>query len=1122
MKITLFRSLVLFFISNAIALQAQQSTLVYPGTDGKLIYTPHANNGETNNVNILPDFSHVGYMNGGVKVPVGEVPVKNTLYPTASGQDRTRIQAAIDQVCAMTPDANGFRGAVLLKKGTYRLNDGTITNLNDGYGYALRIWASGVVLRGEGQGTNGTVLYSDFAVNHTMITLEPQSKGASETNIQLITDEYVGTGANSFTVASTSGYAVGDWIMVRFTPNDTWFSDLKVTTGGFINDPADYWTVTGEREAYRIGFKRKITAINGNNVTVDCPLVQPLQTKYGGGQIAKLTSSGRLSKCGVEDLRIVGIEDGGSPSVSGNGNRLRAGIRPRFIDNSWIHGVTVTRTSEAGVMTWDAMNMTVEECAYIDPRGSISGGWRYGFCLDAQSTRVLFQRCYSDYGRHDFVTHARIPGPNVFVDCLSEHGLSLLGPHHRWATGTLFDNIKSNSTMAITEYATGSAGHAFCGAQTVGWNLECGAYICDAALGSQNYLIGSIGNEAHGAVSHDARPGSVFRGFWERSGPAGSHVAVRSLYLKQLEDRLGTSALDNITVPAQLSGNIYNMLSAWGGNGLFYSDNVGVTQVEVLPAIATVHIGNVKQLTAEVSPWDASNKSINWTSENPNIATVNASGLVAAISVGTVNIVATSVSGSIQASSAITVTSNPDYFYTTLQAENAQFNGAVIASNNAGYNGAGFIDFQNATGDFVNWTVNVPEAGNYTLAFRYALASGNRPLSLSINGTEVNAALNFAGTGSITSWNYITTTQNLIIGSNTIKITSNGSNGASIDEIIIAGSALAPVSVASISVTPSATSIKMHTTRQLTATVLPANAINKSVLWISSNTAVATISADGLIKGIGVGATTITATTHDGWKIATAEVNITPATVNKIISNCETVTGWTSANTLTLNTSDKKEGNASLQSAGNKTDEFSFLLSTPINTGATVEADKLQFWYFVSDVSMFSSVNQVELGSGGKADINEFSWNLGTLVNGWNLVSLPFKNAGVVGTPDLAAINWFRVYHVKTGTVTTKIDQIIIDTNTTPNAVSMIEKDVFKVYPSLYNKHALIIEIDPNEISGNTEISITNLHGIEIYNCNAMNNNKLEINSTLLKQNSIYLVTFKSAKFTVTKKVVIR
>jgi hypothetical protein len=455
MKHLNFVVFIAFFIN--ITLQAQQSSLVYPGNDGKLVYTPHANIGETNNLNILPDFSFAGYMEGGVKVPVGEVPVKITLNPTATGEDRTRIQAAIDQVCAMTPDANGYRGAVLLKKGRYRLNDGTIPNLPDGYGTALRIWASGVVLRGEGQGVDGTILYSDFATNHTMITMESPTRGMSQSNTQTITDAYVGRGARTFTVANASGFAVGDLIMVRFTPNDTWFSDLKVTTGGFINDPANYWTVSGEREAYNINYKRKITAISGNTITIDCPTVQPMQTKYGGGLITKYTTSGRIVKCGVEDVRNCRIEDGGSPSVSGNGNRLRVGIRPRFVDNCWIHGVTVTRTSEAAVMTWDVKNVTVEECAYLDPRGAISGGWRYSFCLEAQSTRVLFQRCFSEYGRHDFVTHARIPGPNVFLDCVSVNGLNILGPHHRWATGTLFDNIKGTTRMSINEYAASSA-----------------------------------------------------------------------------------------------------------------------------------------------------------------------------------------------------------------------------------------------------------------------------------------------------------------------------------------------------------------------------------------------------------------------------------------------------------------------------------------------------------------------------------------------------------------------------------------------------------------------------------------------------------------------------------------
>lgn len=801
---------------------AQQSALVYPGSDGKLVYTPHANTGETNEVNILPDFSFAGYLDGSVKLPVGEAPVKITLTPTASGEDRTRIQAAIDQVCNMTPNTQGFRGAVLLKRGMYRLNDGTIPNLTDGYGSALRIWASGVVLRGEGQGEDGTILYSDYATNHTMITVQPSSNaGLSQTNTQRITDDYAGTGARTFTIANAAGFAVGDFIMVRFTPNDTWFSDLKVTTGGYINSTDDYWTVSGEREAYNIGYKRRITAIAGNTITIDCPLVQPMQTRYGGGQVSKYTTSGRIFKCGVEDLRIVGIEDGGSPSVSTNGNRLRVGIRPRFVDNCWVHGVTVARASEAAVMTWDVKNMTIEECAYVDPRGSISGGWRYSFCLDAGSTRVLFQRCYSEYGRHDFVTHARIPGPNVFLDCVSVNGLSVLGPHHRWATGTLFDNIKASTRMSVTEYASGSGGHAWCGAQTVGWNLECSSYVCDAAPGSQNYLIGSIGTEAKGPVSYQDHPESVFRGYWGKSGVNGVHVKTRSLYLKQLEDRLGVAAVNNMAIQEQLTGNIYAKLTAWAGNSMLDS------------------------------------------------------------------------------------------------------------------------------------------------------------------------------------------------------------------------------------------------------------------------------------------------------------VNTTSPPVNKIISNCDISTGWISGNTLTINTNVKKEGAACLQSVGSATDDFRRVFAQPINTGASIETDSLKFWYYVNDVSLFSTANQVELGSGGKADVNEFSWDIGPLVNGWNLISLPFSKANVMGTPDLNTINWFRLYRFKSGNTTTRIDQIFITNNALSNTISVIAEEKVSIYPNPLSQTLLTIKVEDNEDWNDAEVIITNLQGQIIYRNHMNNNRTLGINTSLLPKSSICLVSVISRHLTVTKRIVV-
>ena len=980
------RIFISFQFITALVCYSAESVLVYPGTNGKLVYTPFANNAETNNDNIIPDFSNVGYMDGAIGVPVGEAPVKVTLNPTPSGEDRTRIQEAIDLVCNMPLDANGFRGAVLLKKGTYRLNDGNIPVLSDGYGYALRIWASGVVLRGEGQGTDGTILYSDFALNHTMITLEPLSQSTYESNMTRITDAYVGTGAKTFTVADASSYAIGDNIIVKFTPNSAWFSDLKVTTGGYINDPADYWTA--EAVGYNIGFKRKIIAKVGNTITIDCSIVQPMQTKYGGGQITKYTTNGRLSKCGVEDLRIVGIEDGGSPSVSGNGNRLRVGIRPRFLDNSWIHGVTVTRTSEAAVMTWGVMNVTVEECAYIDPRGSISGGWRYSFCLDAGSARVLFQRCYSDYGRHDFVTHARMPGPNVFVDCLSTRGLSALGPHHRWATGTLFDNIKGSTAMEITVYGPGSAGHAWRGAQTVGWNLECAAYVCDAAMGSQNFLIGSIGNENKGSITPTMYPNFVFRGYWEKSGPNGAHVDTRSLFFKQLEDRLGSEAVSNITIPEQRTGNIYNKLAAWAGNGKLVSANIPVTGIVLLPATLTLNVGSPQQLAATITPANASNKNLNWSSDNTAVATVSSTGMVTAVSVGTATITVTTEDGGKTATTAIT-------------------------------------------------TIN-------------------------------------------------------------------------------------QIFVSSISVLPATATIAMGNQQQLTATITPSNASNKNLSWTSSDTNVATVNSLGLVTSVAPGTCNITVTTQDGEKTAIAAITVNPRPVNKILSNCDSNSGWTSSNTLTVNSADKKEGAACLQSVGSKTDEFKRVFATPINTGSTLENGNLQFWYFVSDINSFAAGNQVELGSGGVADINEFNWNIGTLLNGWNLVTLPFKTAGVTGgTPDLSAINYLRIYHVKTASVTTRVDQIII-VDGSINAVSDFSLSGVSVFPNPLNQDKLTIKMDSNSESENCKVIISNLQGQAVYQNKILGKNFIEINTAGWLKSSVYLVSVQSGKAISNTKLIVQ
>ena len=83
-----------------------------------------------------------------------------------------------------------------------------------------------------------------------------------------------------------------------------------------------------------------------------------------------------------------------------------------------------------------------------------------------------------------------------------------------------------------------------------------------------------------------------------------------------------------------------------------------------------------------------------------------------------------------------------------------------------------------------------------------------------------------------------------------------------------------------VTVTPSTLSLEAGKTSQLTATVSPTNATDKTVTWSSSNTNVAMVSTGGLVIAKAVGTATITATTNTGGKTATCAVTVTPAVVS--------------------------------------------------------------------------------------------------------------------------------------------------------------------------------------------------------------------------------------------------
>jgi uncharacterized protein YjdB len=81
--------------------------------------------------------------------------------------------------------------------------------------------------------------------------------------------------------------------------------------------------------------------------------------------------------------------------------------------------------------------------------------------------------------------------------------------------------------------------------------------------------------------------------------------------------------------------------------------------------------------------------------------------------------------------------------------------------------------------------------------------------------------------------------------------------------------------VTGVSVSPTTASIAVSGTKQITATVSPANATYKDVTWNSGKTSIATVSNTGLVTGVATGTDTITVTTTDGKKTAICIISVT-------------------------------------------------------------------------------------------------------------------------------------------------------------------------------------------------------------------------------------------------------
>ena len=504
-----------------------RTRMVYPGPRGELVYAPDAEG------NYVPDFSHAGYMGGGVKLP--DLPVRIGLKAGA-GNDAERIQDALDEVAKMPLDAAGCRGAVLLERGLYNLDK------------PLWIRTSGIVLRGEGADAEGTTLFgrgvlsgAQFSSAHdhpALVRIEGHSGGiASTAKAQKIVDEFVPTGARSFAVAAADAFRIGALVLIRRLNTRAWYRTLDLACD---SDPRPH------------EFERIVTAVEGNRITIDAPLSCPIETRWGGGEVVECTDGGRIEQVGIENLRGLSDFDRSARTTDyGNLDRRPFSGGEYYCDeehyfefvkidnarNCWVRDISGLHFANSVVyLEKGAKWCTVQDCESLEPVSRCGGGRRFTFQICGQL--CLVQRCRSDRGRHSFVLGGDLTcGPNVFLDCAATRPFSSSEPHSSLIVGSLYDNVKAPIALRFAR----SNPVRWMGIFNYLWNCD-GDFLCQKPPVGQNYAFGQVGIHAlvYNTSLQDHKYANGHIESWDE------HVQPPSLYRQQLEERRGREALENI------------------------------------------------------------------------------------------------------------------------------------------------------------------------------------------------------------------------------------------------------------------------------------------------------------------------------------------------------------------------------------------------------------------------------------------------------------------------------------------------------------------------------------------------------------------------------------------------
>lgn len=410
----------------------------------------------------IPDYSYAGYHRSERPIPEVEGPIFNIVdygaKPNDEKSDRAAIQAAIDAAAA-----NGG-GVVLVPKGRFDLGQKS----NAG---SVFIRHSNVVLRGEGSGPGGSLLY----MSEALAPPPPMKLWASPYVFQIgaIRKEkklgriaaHASRGAWEIELETPVDLQAGDWIALQLKDNSPEL--VKSELAGFqVIDPRWKSII---RDGVTVTERHQVASVKGNRIRLTTPIIKPIDVRYNW----RVVHFEPLEEIEIENLRFEGawserfehhknwLHDGGYSMVSMKG-----------VVDSWIRDCVFVNLNCVGAVNGSAQVTVLDNVIEGNPGHSAirfsnsthclmarvedrAGQWHSVGISNEAIGNVLYQ-CYWG-SKTSFESHSSQPRHSLFDSCvggfMKGHGG---GAAHNQPTHMegliLWNHLKTNEALADFQF----------------------------------------------------------------------------------------------------------------------------------------------------------------------------------------------------------------------------------------------------------------------------------------------------------------------------------------------------------------------------------------------------------------------------------------------------------------------------------------------------------------------------------------------------------------------------------------------------------------------------------------------------------------------------------------------